>query len=232
MMTIMHVMDAVGPSLVGVLHRNLFWMVWNTILAWIPVGLALLVFRAKRSGEGRLPVSPLWWGGVILLLLFLPNAPYVVTDLVHLRYDIQWAGDGPVVTTVLPVYAAFIASGFVAYYLVLHQMGEFLERSGLAAWRTPVTLAVHLLCAVGVFLGRWVRLNSWEPVVQPRGTFDRMMLALTWEWAPILIAAVFVATALGHFVTRAVVEAGVRSARRGMELVRALRVPGPTTDQA
>ncbi|NNH75157.1 DUF1361 domain-containing protein [Nocardia uniformis] len=228
----MNVMEAVGPSLAGVLHRNVFWMVWNTILAWIPVGLALVVFRMGRPGERRLPVSPVWWGGLILLVLFLPNAPYVVTDLVHLRDDIRWAGDGPVVTTVLPVYAAFIASGFLAYYLVLREITRFLDRSGLRSWRTPVTLGVHLLCAVGVFLGRWVRLNSWEPVVEPRGTFERMMLALTWEWAPILIAAVFVATALGHFMTRAVVEAAADSARSGAELVRALRAGRPATDRA
>ncbi|GAB3206172.1 DUF1361 domain-containing protein [Nocardia tengchongensis] len=210
----------VAPSLAGVLDRNLFWMVWNSVLAWIPVALALLVFRNAREDERRLPISPVWWGGVVLLLLFLPNAPYVVTDLVHLRDDIRAAGNGPVVTTILPVYGVFIVSGFVAYYLVLAELGRFLEARGLAAWRTPVTLAVHLLCAVGVFLGRWVRLNSWEPVVQPRGTFDRMMLALSWNWAPVLIAAVFVATALGHFVTRAVVEAGVDSARRGARLLR------------
>ncbi|MEU1204298.1 DUF1361 domain-containing protein [Nocardia sp. NPDC005825] len=213
----------VAPSLAGVLDRNLFWMVWNTVLAWIPVALALLVFRRPPEDERRLPISPFWWAGVVLLLLFLPNAPYVVTDLVHLRDDIRAAGNGPVVTTILPVYGVFIVSGFVAYYLVLAEMGRFLEARGLAAWRTPVTLAVHLLCAVGVFLGRWVRLNSWEPVVQPRGTFDRMMLALSWNWAPVLIAAVFVATALGHFVTRAVVEAGVDSARRGARLIRTRR---------
>ncbi|MGV9661533.1 DUF1361 domain-containing protein [Nocardia niigatensis] len=210
----------VAPSLAGVLDRNLFWMVWNTVLAWIPVALALLVFRGTRDDERRLPISPMWWGGAVLLLLFLPNAPYVVTDLVHLRDDIRAAGNGPVVTTILPVYGAFIASGFVAYYLVLAELGRFLETRGLGVWRTPVTLAVHLLCAIGVFLGRWVRLNSWEPVVQPRGTFDRMMLALSWNWAPVLIAAMFAATALGHFVTRAVVEAGVNSARRGARLIR------------
>ncbi|MEV6769124.1 DUF1361 domain-containing protein [Nocardia sp. NPDC051030] len=227
----MDLVHAVTPSLSGVLGRNLFWMTWNTVLAWIPVGLALLVFRSGRAGKG-LPSSAAWWAGAILLLLFLPNAPYVVTDLVHLRDDIRLSGNGPVVTTILPVYGAFIVSGFVAYYLVLAELRRFMEARGLSAWQTPVLLTVHLLCAIGVFLGRWVRLNSWEPVVQPRGTFDRMMLALTWEWAPILIGAVFVATALGHFVTRAVVEAGVASARRGARLIRTVRFAPPSADQA
>ncbi|WP_067545213.1 DUF1361 domain-containing protein [Nocardia crassostreae] len=228
----MDLVDAVAPSLSGVLSRNFFWLAWNTILAWIPVALALLVFRAGTVKPGRLPVSPVWWAGVGLIVLFLPNAPYVVTDLVHLRYDVHAVGDGPVVSTVLPVYGAFIASGFLAYYLVLAEMGRFLERSGLSAWRLPVTIAVHFLCAIGVFLGRWVRPNSWEPVVEPRGTVERVLLALTWEYAPILIAVMFIATALGHFVTRAVVETGVASARRGAAWLRTLRAAPPRAEQA
>ncbi|WP_067691536.1 DUF1361 domain-containing protein [Nocardia jejuensis] len=226
----MDLVNAVTPSLSGVLSRNIVWLVWNSVLAWVPVALALLVFRSGRPGVG-LPFSPTWWGGVILLVLFLPNAPYVVTDLVHLRDDIRLNGNGPVVTTVLPVYGAFIVSGFVAYYLVLAEIGRFLEARELSAWRAPVTLTIHLLCAVGVFLGRWVRLNSWEPVVEPRGTFERMVLALTWEWAPVLIGAMFVATALGHFVTRAVVEATVASMRRGARVTRHFRLT-PRPDQA
>lgn len=213
-----------GGNLFDVVHRNYFWLIWNTVLAWIPVLLALLVFRLQSGDGRRLPRSPLWWAGVVLFVLFLPNAPYVVTDLVHLRYDIWFVGNGPVVTTVLPVYGAFIVSGFVAYYLALAELGRFLTRIGHADWRIPVTLGLHLLCAVGVFLGRWVRLNSWEPVVQPRGTFERMLLALTWAWAPMLIVVMFVVTALGHFVTRAVVEAAWDSTRRGARWARAVAV--------
>ncbi|GAA5093762.1 DUF1361 domain-containing protein [Nocardia iowensis] len=215
----MDVLDRVGPGLLDVVRRDFMWLSWNTLLAWVPVVLALLVFRMRR-GDRRVSRSPVWWAGVALFVLFLPNAPYVVTDLVHLRDDIRFVGDGPVVTTVLPVYGAFIVSGFLAYYLALAELGRYLDYVGLTRWRTPVTLGLHLLCAVGVFLGRWTRLNSWEPVVQPRGTFERMLLALTWSWAPVLIMAMLLATAVGHFVTRAVVEAavaGVRSIVAGMK---------------
>ncbi|MCM6776909.1 DUF1361 domain-containing protein [Nocardia sp. CDC159] len=218
----MDVVDVVTPSLVGLLRRNLFWMAWNTLLAWIPVGLALLLFRTRR-GE-RLPWSPLWWGGLVLFVLFLPNAPYVVTDLVHLRYDVHFVADGPVVTTVLPLYAALIGSGFLAYHLALAELGRFLARIGRGHWRLPVTIALHLSCAVGIFLGRWVRLNSWEPVVQPLGTVERIMLSLTWSWAPLAIAVLFVVTALGHFVTKAVVEAAVANLRRALLRIRPAQV--------
>ncbi|MFI9402759.1 DUF1361 domain-containing protein [Nocardia sp. NPDC052316] len=225
----MDVLDRVGPGLLDVVRRDFVWLVWNTILAWVPVVLALLVFRSRRS-DRKVSRSPLWWAGAVLFVLFLPNAPYVVTDLVHLRDDIRFLDDGPVVTTVLPVYVTFIASGFLAYYLALAELGRYLDHIGHTRWRAPITVGLHLLCAVGVFLGRWTRLNSWEPVVQPRGTFERMVLALTWSWAPILIVATFVVTAVGHFVTKAVVEAAVVEVRRfrirrGVATTR----PGPAT---
>ncbi|MBB5913717.1 putative membrane protein [Nocardia transvalensis] len=214
----MDVLDAVAASLLGLARRDLLWMTWNTVLAWIPVALALLVFR---SGRGDLIArSPVWWAGLALFVLFLPNAPYVVTDLVHLREDIHLAGDGPVVSTVLPWYAAFIISGFVAYYLALSEVGRFLERNGLGRHRIPVTLSLHLSCAVGIFLGRWARLNSWEPVVQPRGAFDRILLALSWSWAPAAIVVLFGVTAAGHFVTKAVAESTVDHTRRALVRLR------------
>ena len=69
------------------------------------------------------------------------------------------------------------------------------------------------MVAVGIFLGRWSRLNSWEPVVHPRDALERTLLALTWTDAPLLIAAMFAVTAVGHFVTRAVVETAWRGAQ-------------------
>lgn len=194
-----------------------WWMVWNTFLAWIPVLLAFGLFTLPLLSH-RLPRrTPGWWAGVVLFVLFLPNAPYVVTDLVHLRGDVHRLGsDGPVATTVLPVYVLFIVSGFVAYALALLQLGRYLDRVGLGRRRPEIHLGLHALVAVGIFLGRWSRLNSWEPVVQPKDTLDRMVLALTWSMAPMLIVTLFVVTAVGHFVTRAVLEALWASTQRGI----------------
>ena len=134
------------------------WMWVNTALAWVPALLALALFtagRGDRRGVG-------WWAGALLFVLFLPNAPYVVTDLVHLRGDVE-REPGPV-TTVLPVYAALIASGFLAYYLSLLQVRRYVARCWPRVRVTAVVVGLHVLVAVGVFLGRWSRLNSWEPV--------------------------------------------------------------------
>ncbi|MFB4308752.1 DUF1361 domain-containing protein [Actinomadura sp. GTD37] len=210
----MGILEQVAPNLIDVLRRDAWWMGWNTFLAWIPAGLAFLLFRGARVSR-----SPFWWAGLVLFVLFLPNAPYVVTDLVHLRHDMLLADrGGPVVTAVLPVYAVLIGSGFLAYYLALAAATRHLSRLGLGALNGRVTVAAHALCAIGVFPGRRARLNSWEPVVDPHATIERIVVQLTWTWAPALILATFLVTWICHFMTRAVAEASfdatLKSARR------------------
>ncbi|WP_131741271.1 DUF1361 domain-containing protein [Actinomadura roseirufa] len=215
----MGLINEIAPNLVDVLRRDSWWMGWNTLLAWIPVLLALALFR---GGAPRRPSrSPFWWAGLALFALFLPNAPYVITDLVHLRHDLLMANqDGPVVTAVLPVYLVFIGSGLLAYYLALGAALRHLARLGLGAWQGRVALAAHALCALGVFLGRWARLNSWEPVMDPHAALERILYNLTWTWAPVLIVVTFLVTWMGHFMTRAIAEAVRDTTVRGARQLR------------
>ena len=197
-------------TLTLLLDRSGGWMLWNTFLAWVPVALAVVLFR--RGSERR---GPLWWLGVVLFGLFLPNAPYVVTDLIHVRPTVDRLGPGaPVWTTVVPLYALLVISGFVAYTLALRMAGEYVERTGHGSWRLPLRLLTHALVAVGIFLGRWSRLNSWEPFTEPGTTARRMGDALAWGWAPRMIVTLFVITALGHLVTKRVLETLAVGARR------------------
>jgi uncharacterized membrane protein len=146
------------------------------------------------------------------VLLFLPNAPYVVTDLVHLRDDVVLAGgDLAVVGGVLPVYGTFILAGFVAYAVAVTELGRYLSSVGLGRFRGAAELAVHGACAVGVVLGRVARLNSWEPVTQPHTTAERIVLTLTWRWAPVAVVVTFLATWVGYMVVRGAGRAGGRA---------------------
>jgi uncharacterized membrane protein len=209
MMVGMGLLRLLASDLSEVVHRNAWWMTWNLLLAGVPVVLGSLVFSWR--GARTLP----WWTGAALFALFLPNAPYVVTDLVHLRYDVVAArSDGAVVATVLPVYAAFIAAGFLAYHLSLVELGRYLERSRFGEWRRVVEVGVHAVCAVGVVLGRFARLNSWEPVVEPHSTLERVVVTLSWRWAPMAIVGMFLVIWVGHALTRGVADAVARSVGR------------------
>lgn len=200
-------LTAVARDLADVTADNGRWMAWNLVLAIIPAVLAVVVFRHRG------PRTALWWAGAALCALFLPNAPYVVTDLVHLRDDVLLADtDVAVITAVLPTYAAFIAAGLVAYWLVVRELGSYLTGAGLGRWRGPAEVATHALCAAGVVLGRVARLNSWEPITEPHGTAERVALTLSWRGAPLAVLAMLVVIWACHGATRALVRYGAAAA--------------------
>jgi uncharacterized membrane protein len=134
------------------------FLAWNLFLAWVPFVLALLVYDARRrgvAGAGQLALGALW-------LLFLPNAPYIVTDLVHLGTITGaplWFDAGMI--------AAFAFTGLVlglgSLFLVQLALADaFGARAGWA-----LVLGVIPLCSVGIYVGRFLRLNSWDAIVDP-----------------------------------------------------------------
>lgn len=177
-------------------ERNALWMAWNLTLAVVPAMLAVLLFHERDRAGGVL-----WWSGVGAFTLMLPNAPYVVTDLVHVRRDATLASmDGTVVFGVLPVYALFVAVGFACYAVALAQLTSFARRAGWPWSRLRIELAVHAVAAVGVVLGRVARLNSWDAVTRPVDTLGTVGTTFTWDKAPVAVALTFTAIWATHTV--------------------------------
>ncbi len=141
---------------------NCRWMSWNLFLAFVPLALSVWLFRRKR---GR---SLLWWLGLLVFFAFLPNAPYVLTDVIHLIDQIRRINSVWIITLfVIPVYLLFIVSGFEAYVLSLINLGYYLNRLGLGRWILGAELLTHALSAVGIYLGRFLRFNSWDFITAP-----------------------------------------------------------------
>ena len=139
------------------------WMRWNLFLAFVPWILSIWLFRWAWSR------SPLWWVGVLVFLAFLPNAPYVLTDLIHLVQEIQSTESLLVNTLVtIPKYSLFVVLGFGAYVLSLVNVGLYLKAQGLAQWVLPMELLLHALSAIGINLGRFDRFNSWDLMMHPK----------------------------------------------------------------
>ena len=184
-------------ELVALVRSNRFWMTWNLLLAAVPALLALVLFaRAHRRTAG-------WWVGVVVFTLFLPNAPYVVTDLIHLRGDAAQVGsDGVVVAGVLPLYGAFITTGLLFYVLCTELIVREVRTVRPQAARWQVEAGTHLMCAIGIMLGRVARLNSWDTVTAPTGTVERMLTAFTWWGAPVATVAIMLAIWASHLVVR------------------------------
>jgi uncharacterized membrane protein len=66
-----------------ILRFNMRWMTWNLFLAFIPLALSVWLFRIKRRRSG------VWWLGFLVFFAFLPNAPYLLTDIIHFIEDIR-----------------------------------------------------------------------------------------------------------------------------------------------
>ena len=149
-------------------------MAWNIFLALIPLALSFWLFRRytpkliwRGSWSEKLP-SIIWGLGCLVFLAFLPNAPYVLSDIRDMIRDIRSVNSEWVVSLILlPQYLLYMIIGFVAYVLSLMNVGHYLRKQELKRWILPTELTLHLLCAIGIYIGRFQRFNSWDIVSQP-----------------------------------------------------------------
>lgn len=139
-----------------------FFLLWNLFLAWVPFGAALLVYELHRRGErgAVLLATGLVW------LLFFPNAPYIVSDLVHLQKHgvtperfIFWYD--------LIMVSCFAWTGMLLGFVSLYLMQTVVRKrfGGPISWGfVGVTIG---LAGFGVYLGRFQRWNSWDLLHRP-----------------------------------------------------------------
>ena len=136
------------------------FLAWNLFLAWIPFVLSLGLAAVHSRGGPR----PLLWVFGAGWLLFLPNAPYILTDFIHLGR----VGGAPLWFDAALI-GAFAAAGLalgLASLLVVHHVVE--ARAGrVVGWAVAVSSLV--LSAIGIYLGRFPRFNSWDVVSDPHG---------------------------------------------------------------
>ncbi|MEZ0483495.1 DUF1361 domain-containing protein [Fibrella aquatica] len=140
------------------------FLMWNLFLAWFPLGIMLVLRDLRQSGllgRGRLNLSVSWlmMGG---WLLFMPNAPYIITDLFHLRmtdHELVWFDT-------LMIFIGALTGLLAGLYstLLAHRTLRTLTDS-LTAW--ALVLACQGLAGFGIYLGRYIRWNSWSIVTEP-----------------------------------------------------------------
>ncbi|SRR5579883_684924 len=139
------------------------WILWNLFLAVIPLVLSFWLFRRKTDRR-----SLIWWVIWVVFIAFLPNAPYLLTDIIHLIRGTRMGYATWIIALVfIPIHLIAILGGFEAYVVSLINQGYYLKRLGFRQYVLWSELAVHALCAIGIYLGRFRRLNSWDLVTSP-----------------------------------------------------------------
>lgn len=142
---------------------------FNLFLAWIPLGFTFAI-HTLRSAE--IPRQRAIWACAVAWFLFFPNAPYIVTDMVHLGGFTKIDG---------------VPKWFDIMVIMGHAVtGLFLGCASLWAMETLVaerlgrrmgwifSVGMLALASFGIYLGRFLRLNSWDVVFRPDRIVERM----------------------------------------------------------
>jgi uncharacterized membrane protein len=154
------------------LSRGLLYhfLVWNLFLAWIPYLVSLWISHSYRRYPGRrwfLFIPGLVW------LVFFPNAPYIVTDFLHLRYRPPaplWYDLG--------LLASFAWSGLFLAVFSLRTM-QALIRDMAGFWISWLFVSgVIGLSGLGIYMGRFLRWNSWDLLFQPQTILSELAVRL------------------------------------------------------
>lgn len=135
------------------------FLMWNLVLAWVS---SIATFWLSRHVSR--PTTWLTILTLILWLLFLPNAFYIVSDLIHLQStgEVSILFDAVLVFTFSVVgFLLGLASLGVVHYWLWRRIGE--KGSAL------VVTSVILLCSFAIYLGRYLRWNSWDIITNPLG---------------------------------------------------------------
>ena len=137
------------------------FLVWNLFLAWIPLGFAAAAYARSRRGVDALTVALL-----VPWLLFFPNAPYLLTDFIHLE-----VGPAPLWYDAL-MLSAFAWTGLLLGFASLYLVQLILRRSFGATVGWLGVVGALALASIGVYIGRFIRLNSWDALLHPLDVID------------------------------------------------------------
>ncbi|MDR5591006.1 DUF1361 domain-containing protein [Christiangramia sp. SM2212] len=139
------------------MELHYIFLIWNLFLAMVPLGLSKLLCRQKF----RLSLNLLLLGSWVL---FLPNSFYVITDLIHLKNSNFLFYDAGLIS----FFAILCVSlGFLS----MMEVKSFLHENAPKLNHWIMNIMLLFLCAFGIFLGRFLRYNSWNIVNDPISLF-------------------------------------------------------------
>ncbi len=183
------------------LHK---FLMWNLFLAWIPYLSAvwMAAMHKHRAGAWQYILPSIIW------LLFFPNAAYLVTDLYNLTdmppvpfwYDIGF-------------FATLAWTGLLLAVASLQIVQRMVKQSFGAFWSWVVVFAVVGLNGVGIYLGRFLRWNSWDVVTEPHAVLQDAIAPFLHPIAyrqPVAIIIVFSAMLLVFYVSVLTLQRGAR----------------------
>ena len=174
-------------------------IIWWLVLGIISVVMSIFLFKREKSRR-----SALWWLGLVAFIAFLPNAPYVLTDIIHLIKGTSLGGSRVWVIALvfIPLHAIAILLSFEAYTLSLINQAYYLKKKGNEQFILPTELFIHALSAIGIYLGRFVRLNSWDLATDPTNVLVTTLNTLTTKRPAAVVFVTFVILTVLYWIMK------------------------------
>ena len=188
-------LEAIKRIVISLWGVRLFFIAISIVLI---IGLIVLDRRSRSQTDNSRSIF--WWFGVLVFIAILPNAPYILTDIIHFYDAVRAISSGWKITLVIvPTYILFIGIGWFAYVFSLVNVRQYMSRNKLNSYITIAEFTLHLLCAIGIYIGRFLRFNSWSLVTQPKqflqllpgeliGKFPLVVILLTFLIITVLYA--------------------------------------------
>jgi len=136
-----------------------FFLLWNLFLAWLPLLSALVAYNLHSRWLSF--TSVLVAASAVVWLVFFPNAPYILTDILHLQ-----AGDVPLWYDLI-LLISFAWTGSFLGHVSLYLMQIIVRRIVGPIWSWVFALGTLGLGSLGIYLGRFQRWNSWDLLHRP-----------------------------------------------------------------
>lgn len=152
-------------------HRFSYaFLAWNLLLAYVPLFLSNWLTSHPQLLKEKMRFMSL----VLLWLLFMPNTFYIVTDLFHLQNskDVHPWFD-------LVLILSFAWNGILFGIISIRQMEILLKQAKGKIIPGLVICIVMWLNAFGVYIGRFLRFNSWDVIVKPMPLLDGLATMIT-----------------------------------------------------
>lgn len=160
----------------------LTFLIWNLILGWVPLGIAVLTKKLHSLSILKLSLLTSIW------LLFLPNAPYIITDFIHLQLSPKYF----IWYDAILIFI-FALAGLYCYIASFKEMcvlwQPHLSKRGLQV----IHFCIPFVTAFGIYLGRFLRFNSWDVMTAPQHLIQKIG-ALVFNPADYKLAWLFIIT--------------------------------------
>ncbi|MBI5373339.1 MAG: DUF1361 domain-containing protein [Sphingobacteriales bacterium] len=138
---------------------------WNLFLAFVPYGITRWMSAHTEVVENKIRRVAL----LALWLLFIPNSFYIITDLfhlIHVRSAPKWFD--------LLLIFSFAWNGILFGIISLRRVEGIIGGERGPRLSLFLVFLVMWLNALGIYIGRFLRFNSWDVLTDPVNLFTEI----------------------------------------------------------